>query len=152
MLINEPEQINELTLEELESHEVFNQLQAWADSFKENARFDSDAVQMRRALEGKLKLPETNEDLKARYAPFVLVFKFSGLLVGSDYDRVELIKNQTVEAIKNGVDVKSCLDDYFIASNDLLLDYAGRRKIIQALRENQELLGGTPLKDWLSRF
>ncbi|MBI5230246.1 MAG: hypothetical protein HY981_03050 [Candidatus Magasanikbacteria bacterium] len=152
MLINEPEQINDLTLEELESDDVFNQIRVLADSCKENARFDSDAVQMRRALEAKLKLPETNEYLKARYAPLVLVFKFSGLLVGSDYDRVEIVKNQTVEALKNGIDVKSCLNDYFIASNDLLLDYAGRRKIIQALRENQELLGGTPLKDWLARF
>lgn len=152
MIINEPEQINELTLEELESDDIFHQLQVWADGFKESARFDPDAVQMRRVLEAKLKLPETNEDLKARYAPLVLVFKFSGLLVGSDYDRVELIKNQTVEAFKNNIDVKSCLNDYFLGSNDILLDHEGRRKIIQALRENQETLGGTPLKDWLARF
>ncbi len=152
MLINEPEQINDLTLEQLESDEVCQELQTWADSFKESARFDSDAVQIRRALESKLNLLEAGEELKTHYAPILLACKWSGLFISDDYHRAELVKTQLVEAYKNNIDVKTLLDDYFTITQDILFDHLEHQKIVQAMRENQELLGGRSLGSWLTRF
>lgn len=152
MLINEPNQINELTLEKLSSQEIFEQIKDWADRFLETDIFNPDALEMRRALQAKLSLAEAPEELKNQYQPLILIFQFYSLLNAGSDGRGELIKEQALAALRASIKVKELLADYFITRYDILFDHQERKNLLQNYRQNQEILAKQPISGWLSRY